>query len=235
MKDYLQAVVLVACLNVLIAIPKNNSTVVKLRKTAQEECEEKAKSKLDNCRENCESSTCLEDCYETFKDDMDLCMKKRLNRQHRFASLSNPTFMPNSNPGSTLTSATACSLVYNNLVYVFGGTGHETAVKKVDAENHLIEIGTLNHMFSKGSCGATEQNIFLCFDMYSSNTTCFESEHPASVFHEIKNSFYHHGQASLSSTSNELLAVGYMGRAAQKSEVYKIETDNWVTVSKDLV
>ena len=100
----------------------------------------------------------------------------------------------------------SCSLVFNNKLYVFGGTNERRQISTVHGCG-LKCVGSLNFDFKSGACTTVQgSRILLCFG-YSTfeGKVCRISNHPTGPFAKIRESNYHHYRAKIASNKGLLI------------------------------
>ena len=147
----------------------------------------------------------------------------------------------------------SCSLIFNNKMYVFGGSNLKRQISTVDGCG-LKRIGSLNFDFERGACTTVQgTGTLLCFSNSKSSKTegqeCRVSSSPIGSFTKIKNSNYIHYQTKIASNGGLLwiknfietfyldtvLAVASRDNRSQqghnKAELYSTSAPVWKTMA----
>ena len=86
----------------------------------------------------------------------------------------------------------SCSLVFNNMMYVFGGSNERRQISQVTGCG-LERIGNLAFDFSGACTVISNKEIMLCFSWWNGEgRVCRVGQSPTGSFNTIKQSNYHH-------------------------------------------
>ena len=98
----------------------------------------------------------------------------------------------------------SCSLVFNGVMYVFGGTTpHNRQISRVRGCG-LVHIGNLDFSFYDGACSVTQNKILLCFDELKwEGRVCRKASSPTGLFSKIPESNYHHFRTAIASNGGK--------------------------------
>ena len=98
----------------------------------------------------------------------------------------------------------ACSLLFNDEMYVFGGLYEMRQISKVTGCG-LKRIGNLDFYFHAGTCTLMQSStLLLCFDYYRyGGKVCRVADRPTASFKKIRESNYHHYSAKIASNGGK--------------------------------
>ena len=86
----------------------------------------------------------------------------------------------------------SCGVQFKGDFYVFGSRkGDQRQIAKV-VNCELKRVGTLPFTFDVGACAATEDQLFLCFDLVRDGQTCDVTTEPTDQFARVSKSSFKH-------------------------------------------
>ena len=104
----------------------------------------------------------------------------------------------------------ACSVVWNNHMYVYGGVTEVYQISKVD-DCRLSVIGQLSFRMSKGACtNVANEFIFICFPDYADNSTakkCYKTSQPLGTFQAARDSTHPHKNTRIGNNGGRVQIV----------------------------
>ena len=107
----------------------------------------------------------------------------------------------------------SCSLVFNDILYVFGGTKQRRQISRVNGCG-LVRVGTLNFDLDLGACTVSQNKILLCFDNSVSKgdqgRVCRKASTPTGLFSTIPESNYHHVRTAIASNGGKVYQLTLM-------------------------
>ena len=107
-----------------------------------------------------------------------------------------------------VTEVHACSLLFNDRMYLFGGANEERQISRVTGCG-LKRIGDLNFDFSEGTCTLMQSStVLLCFAWSNyEGKVCRVADSPTASFKTIRDSNYnHYGIKIASNGGNSILS-----------------------------
>ena len=96
--------------------------------------------------------------------------------------------------------------MYNGEMYVYGGATSSTVDSQIaKISNCLVhKVGTLSFNFVVGACTVAGDEIYLCFDYYGDERTCYTSNNPLGPFTEIQKSIHTHRRIKIASSNSKI-------------------------------
>ena len=136
----------------------------------------------------------------------------------------------------------ACSMLWQNEFYIFGGNVGGRQVSQLVGCRLELQ-GYLDFVAGEGCTNFNEEKIFLCFS-YKDSKLCRYANEPLGVYQNAKNSSYHHRSTRIASSNGKplltkvekkhyfsevILAVGsyYDPDSYTKAEILSVKHDNW--------